>query len=122
MAEERMRELAIELLHAEDSAEGGSDWNDLFAGEWKLLDQFDRDGRRYLIARKRRRPFEVAPSQSEWDALVLRAKGAPLKVIAGELGVSMPTASRRIKSGMRKLGVRTASDLPRLLGVSVPQG
>ncbi len=58
MAEERMRELAVEILHTEDSAEGRSDWNDLFAGEWKLLDQFDRDGRRYVIARRRRRPFE----------------------------------------------------------------
>lgn len=116
MAEDRLRELAVELLGALGASDAGPHWNELFAGEWKLLDQFDQEGHRYVIARRRRRPAEAALEPSEWDALALRAQGAPLKVIADELKVSMPTASRRIKSGMKKLGIRTASDLARLFG------
>lgn len=116
MAEDRLRELAIELLASLGTSDPGSHWNELFAGDWKLLDQFDNEGHRYVIARRRRRPVEAALEPSEWDALALRAQGAPLKVIADELKVSMPTASRRIKSGMQKLGIRTAADLARLFG------
>jgi DNA-binding NarL/FixJ family response regulator len=116
MAEDRLRELAIELLASVGSGDPDSQWNELFRGDWKLLDQFDAQGHRYVIARRRRRPTEAALEPSEWDALALRAQGAPLKVIANELRVSMPTASRRIKSGMKKLGIRTASDLARLFG------
>lgn len=116
MAEDRMRELAVELLGSMGMADAGSHWHELFAGDWKLIDQFDEGGHRYVIARRRRRPLEAALEPSEWDALALRAQGAPLKVIAGELHVSMPTASRRIKSGMKKLGIRTASDLAKLFG------
>jgi DNA-binding NarL/FixJ family response regulator len=116
MAEDRLRELAIELLGSIGGNDAGSHWNELFAGEWKLLDQFDSAGHRYVIARRRRRPTEAALDASEWDALALRAQGAPLKVIADELRVSMPTASRRIKSGMQKLGIRTPADLAKLFG------
>jgi DNA-binding NarL/FixJ family response regulator len=116
MAEDRLRELAVELLGSVGGGDPGSHWNELFRGDWKLLDQFDERGHRYVIARRRRRPTEAALEPSEWDALALRAQGAPLKVIADELRVSMPTASRRIKNGMRKLGIRTASDLAKLFG------
>lgn len=116
MAEDRMRELAIELLGSVAAGDASSHWNDLFAGEWKLLDQFDREGHRYVIARRRRRPIEAELDPSEWQALRMRAGGAALKVIADQLQVSLPTASRRIKSGMQKLGIRTGSDLAKLLG------
>jgi DNA-binding NarL/FixJ family response regulator len=116
MAEDRLRELAIELLGSVAAESSSPHWEDLFAGEWKLLDQFDREGHRYVIARRRRRPIEAELEASEWDALRLRASGASLKVIADQLQVSLPTASRRIKSGMKKLGIRTGSDLAKLLG------
>jgi len=52
----------------------------------------------------------------ERRALELRADGATLGRIARELGVSEPTASRRVRKGMQKLGLTRASDLARVFG------
>ena len=82
----------------------------LLSGEWRLVESFDSGSRRFLIAAAAQDPL----SPSEKEVLARRAGGALLKQIAADLGLSEPTVSRRLKSGMHKLGLRTVADLVRL--------
>jgi DNA-binding NarL/FixJ family response regulator len=84
---------------------------ELLTGGWILTERVDALGRRWAIARPRPTPLTTA----ELDALRARALGASLAKIAAALGVSEPTASRRVKSGMQKLGVGSVAELARVL-------
>jgi DNA-binding CsgD family transcriptional regulator len=96
-------------------------WRGLVAGRWSLVDQFDSDGRRLLVARRN------DPQVSDPRALTLRerqvlayvAMGHPLKLVAYTLGLSLGTVSLQRARGMRKLGLRTQAGLVQLFaGVS----
>jgi DNA-binding NarL/FixJ family response regulator len=43
-----------------------------------------------------------------------RARGEALKVIAADLGISVSCASRRLTRALRRLGLRSHTDLARL--------
>jgi DNA-binding NarL/FixJ family response regulator len=82
-----------------------------------LVDQFDRDGRRFLLAR-RNEPGAVpsrALSLRETQIAHLLALGCPNKLIAYELGLSLSSVAAGIAATMRKLGARTRVDLIRCL-------
>jgi DNA-binding NarL/FixJ family response regulator len=92
-------------------------WRALVSGRWSLVESFESDGRRYLVAR-RNPPGAMAGqalSRLEAHALVLRAQGASYKLAAYELDISTATAHRMVQSGMRKLGVSHESELPLLI-------
>jgi hypothetical protein len=63
-------------------------WQGLFHGRWSLMDVFDSDGRRFVVAR--RNDPEVPPrgglSTREFQVLAYRAQAHPLKLIAYECG------------------------------------
>jgi len=80
---------------------------ELLSGAWTLVERVDAGERRWAIAR----PSSERLEPSERRALELRAEGASLACIAAALGVSEPTASRRVRSGMRKLGVSSVAEL-----------
>lgn len=84
---------------------------ELSSGAWTLVERIDAGDRRWVIARPRATPL----SGDEVAALRSRARGASLSVIARELGVSEPTASRRVQRGMQKLGVTSVAELARVL-------
>jgi DNA-binding CsgD family transcriptional regulator len=92
-------------------------WRALVSGRWSLVETFESDGRRYLVAR--RNPPGAMPGQAlgrlEAHALVLRAQGASYKLAAYELDISAATAHRLVRAGMRKLGVSHESELPLLI-------
>ena len=92
-------------------------WRARVHGEWSLVDSFDSDNRRFLVAR--RNPVHQAnlPSLSrrEREVLGLRARLHGVKLIAYELGVSPATVSRELRTGMRKLGMKRTIDLVSLL-------
>jgi hypothetical protein len=95
-------------------------WRALISGQWSLVESFESDGRRYLIAR-RNPPGSVgaaAVSSLESSALLRRAQGASHKLIAYELGVSCAAAHRLVTSGARKLGIPHDGYLPVLFGVA----
>jgi DNA-binding CsgD family transcriptional regulator len=93
-------------------------WEALVSGRWSLVDHFDSDGRRYVVARENSPnptgPHALSPRQKA--ALTLRARGHSLKFIGYELGLSVPTISAELRQAMQKLGVRSAVELSALYG------
>jgi DNA-binding NarL/FixJ family response regulator len=79
----------------------------LVAGRWSLVDTFERDGKRYLIARRntsapaRARAPEL--SVRETQVAVLAAMGHALKRIAYELGVSESCVATYLRRALVKL-------------------
>ncbi len=101
-------------------------WEGLAAGRWSLVDHFDSDGKRYLIAHKND-PELASPnalSPVERQIAGYAAMGQGNKFIAYELGLSVSTVSTHLGSAMIKLGVRSRAQLARLFGgiVGPPQG
>ena len=95
-------------------------WRALFAGRYSLVEVFDRDGRRHLVARANVPPARTAEhasgpalSEREERALSLLAMGCSNKLAAYELGVSPSTVSTHLRSAARKLGVRSSAELVR---------
>jgi DNA-binding NarL/FixJ family response regulator len=107
-----LRFLAQHLLSNTDQG-AGEPQRLLAAGGWTLVDHFDADGHRYLIVR--REGGSAALDPEEQLLLRRRAQGDALKEIAIDLGVSISAVSRRLAAAMRKLGIRSHTDLPRLL-------
>jgi DNA-binding CsgD family transcriptional regulator len=82
-------------------------WTALTAGEWSLVDQFERDGRRFIVARANppdcNDPRALAPR--ERTVAHLAALGKSNKLIAYELGIAESTVASHLSAAMRKLGV-----------------
>jgi DNA-binding CsgD family transcriptional regulator len=119
---EALREAAVQLDRAR-SRTGASDpdtalsgWRGLVAGRWSLVDSFERDGRRYLVARRNdptlAQPMEL--TQRERQILAYAALGHPNKCIAYALGLAPSTVSSHLVSGMRRLGLENRAELARV--------
>ena len=82
-------------------------WRGLVAGEWSLVEHFERDGRRYFLAHKN------DPELGEDRALTLRERqilgyaklGNSNKLIAYTLGMSSSTVSTLLARARRKVGI-----------------
>jgi DNA-binding CsgD family transcriptional regulator len=97
-------------------------WQGLIAGRWSLVEQFDSDGRRFMVAR-RNDPQVTDPralSLRERQVLAYVAMGHPAKLIAYSLGVSPSSVSTSRQTGMRKLGLKTTTDVVRLFAEAPP--
>ena len=92
-------------------------WRGLVAGRWSLVERFESDGRRYLIARQNDPKVDALPmlTERERQVLIFRALGHSLKLIAYELGLSKATVSRTFSRAKAKLGIRSPADLMALL-------
>jgi DNA-binding CsgD family transcriptional regulator len=101
-----------------DDAEALELWQGLIAGRWSLVDRFDTDGRRFLVARKNdpdvRDPRAL--TARERHVLAYAAMGHPLKLIAYSLGLSLSTVSVNRRNAMRKLGLQHHADIVALFG------
>lgn len=118
---ERLREacLAAERTHQPnvdvDRALDG--WTALTSGRYSLVDHFDSDGRRFVLA-VRNEPHLAAPAgltPRETQVAAYVALGHPLKTIAYELGLSVATVGRDSASAVRKLGLSSRVELATLL-------
>jgi DNA-binding CsgD family transcriptional regulator len=124
---ESLRRAAKGIDRARSKARSNEDealnlWQGLVAGRWSLVEQFDSDGRRFMIAR-RNDPQVTDPralNLRERQVLAYVAMGHPLKLIAYSLGVSTSSVSVNRKSGMRKLGLHTHADVVRLFAPALP--
>jgi len=94
-------------------------WRGLVAGRWALVDHFDADGRRYLVARR----SEPEPAlivglarltRREREIVGLAALGHTNKLIAYELGLAATTVATHLASAAAKLGAATRIDLVRV--------
>jgi DNA-binding CsgD family transcriptional regulator len=123
-ARQRLQEMATTVdrargkLRKTDPAEALSLWRGLVSGRWSLIDTFDTDGRRYLVA------FRNDPNVVDPRALTLRERqvtylasvGYPNKLVAYALGISPAAVSLHLKHAMLKLGLGHRSELGALFG------
>jgi DNA-binding CsgD family transcriptional regulator len=100
-------------LRRSDPEEAVAIWRALTAGRWSLVDHFDHDGRRYLIAR----PNEPEPRKwrtltgRERAAVAFAAMGHTNKLIAYELGLAPSTVAMQLSRAARKVGARSRVEL-----------
>ncbi len=88
-------------------------WRALVDAQWSLVDHFERDGKRFLVAQ--RNDPQVAPlavlSGRESQVVALAAVGHSNKMIGYELGISVSTVGVLLTRASRKLGVRSRAAL-----------
>ncbi|MBI5489160.1 MAG: helix-turn-helix transcriptional regulator [Deltaproteobacteria bacterium] len=111
-------------LRREDPDEAVGVWRALVAGRWSLVDHFDHDGRRFLIAR-RNDPQSRAPvdlTLRERQVLGYACLGHSNKLIAYELGLSPTTVSTHLARSAAKLGADSRAALIRLAMASGRSG
>jgi DNA-binding CsgD family transcriptional regulator len=92
-------------------------WEGLIDGRWSLVDRFDRDGRRYLVARQNEPQVRDprALSLRERQVLAYTALGHSQKLISYELGISASAVVAARSQAMRKLAIGTRADAVHLL-------
>jgi DNA-binding CsgD family transcriptional regulator len=88
-------------------------WRGLVAGRWSLVDRFESDGRRYVVAHRNEPvPAKVlALTLRERQVVAHRVVGHASKVIAYALGISAAAVSAALRSAMLKLGARNVQQL-----------
>jgi len=99
-------------------------WQALVSGRWSIVQSFESDGRRYLLAR-RNAPGSIeraALSHLEAHALILRAQGLSFKMVAYELGVSNSVVYQLVQSGKKKLGINNEAELPAMMRSTLLRG
>jgi len=81
-------------------------WRGLVAGRWSVLDHFDGDGRRFVLARRNdpaARPVQQL-SNRECQVIGYAALGHSNKLIAYELGLAASTIANHLSRAAAKLG------------------
>lgn len=112
-AREALRAAAVHIdrargrLRRDDPAAAVDLWRGLVAGRWSLVDHFDTDGRRYLVARRNdpRAPDPRGLTERERQIARFVALGHSNKLIAYELGISEASVATHLKRAAAKLGV-----------------
>ena len=92
-------------------------WRALVVGRWSLVDRFEKDGRRYIIAR-RNEPRFADPrglSQRERQVAAYAALGHSNKLISYCLGLSPSTVATHLARALRKLGLGSRVEVVREL-------
>jgi DNA-binding NarL/FixJ family response regulator len=82
-------------------------------GRWSLVDRFESDGRRFMVAH-RNEPDVRDPralSKRERQVVAFAATGHSNKLIGYELGVSPSSVAKHLGVAARKLGVRSRAEL-----------
>jgi DNA-binding CsgD family transcriptional regulator len=94
-------------LRREDSERAVLDWKVLVEQRWSLVDHFDRDGKRYVLA-CRNSPSVVASTlltPRERQVVQLAVRGHSNKLIGYELGISTSTVGVLLGRARARLGV-----------------
>lgn len=93
-------------------------WRALVDGRWSLIERFESDGRRILVARRNPHPTckHRALNEQEEKVVALLALGHSMKLCAYELGRAESTTSEIARSALRKMGLRSRAELLELRG------
>ena len=88
-------------------------WKSLTEGRWSLVDWFDNDGRRFVLALPNAPQVTDPRGLSKRESLVATyaMHGDSAKLIGYRLGISKTAVSAALKQTMRKLGVKTQAQL-----------
>jgi DNA-binding CsgD family transcriptional regulator len=120
-----LRETAMRVDRARTKQHGRDEralelWQGLVDGRWSLVDQFDSDGKRYVIAHRNAESVSDPRglSTTEVSVLGLVARGYSNKLAAYHLGLSESRVSTMLHSGMSKLHINSRVELVRMFGVS----
>lgn len=110
-------------LRRDDPAEALRLWEGLVRGKWSLVDWFDSDGRRFILARPNAPRIRDPRGLTEREAQVVTYAGAgdSSKLIGYRLGLSQSYVSRLLNDAMHKLGVKTQAQLVEKLRMMQPQ-
>jgi DNA-binding CsgD family transcriptional regulator len=119
IARAALRDAALQIDHARTRQARLSEheftlaWQALYHGRWTVLDSFDHDGRRFLVAWPNEPELEQSHSLSVREAQVARgaALGHSNKLIAYELGLSTSTVSTLLTRAIRKLRLHSRTSL-----------
>lgn len=87
-------------------------WSAVVAGRYSLLEVFDKDGKRHVLAVETGLDAPVSnltPREEEVAHLV--AQGCSNKLIASKLGIAIGTVGVHVSATLRKLGLRNRADL-----------
>jgi DNA-binding CsgD family transcriptional regulator len=115
----RRQHRARGALRRLDPAQALDVWRGLVAGRWSVVERFDTDGRRFLVARKNDPDVPPDPrglTVRERQVLGYVGLGQSNRDIAYALGLAPSTVSEHVASGLRKLGLRGRAEAARLLG------
>jgi DNA-binding CsgD family transcriptional regulator len=98
-------------------------WRALVEGRWTLVDRFDSDGRRFVIARVNPWPSAAQAHLTAGEVHVaeLVLRGFSNKLIAYELGLSTATVGTHLSRALAKLGVRSRVELLALFPQGLPR-
>jgi DNA-binding NarL/FixJ family response regulator len=99
-------------------------WRGLLDGRWSLIDRFDRDGRRFLVAHRNNVETRGlrALSARERQVASYAALGHPNKLIAYELGLTLGCVGTHLHSALAKLGAKSRVELIQLASKLAPSG
>jgi len=88
-------------------------WTALVRGRWSMVDWFDSDSRRFVLAVPNEPTVNDPRGLTKQEAQVvsLITAGQTSKLIAYQLGLSQARVSVLVSSAMHKLGVRTRAQL-----------
>ncbi|MDX2090347.1 MAG: helix-turn-helix transcriptional regulator [Kofleriaceae bacterium] len=111
----RAMEKARGPLRRRSADEALAMWRGLVDGRWSLVDHFDSDGKRFIVAAENRPHIRDprALRQRESAALELARGGAAPKDIAYALGISPSNARSLLAGALKKLGLANRGDLYR---------
>ncbi len=121
-AREQLRE-AVRRMDAARTRAGRADpmkaldlWHGLLAGRWSLVDHFDSDGRRFLLARKNdpEAPHPSALGRRQRQVVFYASLGWSLHEIAFALGLAESTIGRQLSAALGKLGLPSRAELVRV--------
>jgi DNA-binding CsgD family transcriptional regulator len=90
-----------------------AEWTGLIAARWSLVDHFESDGKRWLVARRNdvADVGQAALSPRELQAVAFVALGHNNKLIAYEMGITAETVRVLLHRAARKLGARDRVEL-----------
>jgi DNA-binding NarL/FixJ family response regulator len=98
-------------------------WQGLIDGRWSLVERFDADGKRFLLAHENPEQVIDPRGLGELESRIvgLAVRGFSDKLIAYHLGIAEGTASAHLTRALRKLGMSNRVELVRTLGPYYPQ-
>jgi DNA-binding CsgD family transcriptional regulator len=96
-----------------DPLERLNGWRGLVEGRWSLLDQFESDGRRFVVARENvpQPPGPGAFTMRERQIVGYAALGHDNKIIAYDLGIAHATVKVLMARAAAKLGVHSRAEV-----------
>ena len=107
------REWARGRARSDEPTRALSEWKGLVSGRWTLVDHFENDGKRYVLARENTLHVDGHHelTEREREVVALAAAGRSNKVIAYELGIAHVTVRVLISRARAKLHARTREEL-----------